>query len=513
MNDVKTAAKPDSAYDKLIERVKQRHLLGSTASLLSWDRETMLPAGGAEQRSKQTAQLARLIHEMTVDPRVGELLVECEADRELLADPISAAAVNMRETRRDYDRATKLPAELVEESARVASIATGQWAEARQANDFKRFLPWLEQNLTLARRRAECYGYPDGGELWDALAEGFEQKMTAAGIEKIFAPLRDALVDLVNRIGDAPRRPRDVFDAIDVDQDAKRDLARQVTEAIGFDYHCGRLDTSAHPFSSTIHPTDVRITTRYREGNALEPLSAAMHEAGHGIYGQNLPIEHEYTPMGEAVSLAVHESQSRMWENQVGRSRAFWRWCLPVLRQCYGSAADGLTVDDVFGGTNVVRPSLIRVEADEVTYNLHIMVRFELERALMNGGLGAADLPGAWNEKYRQYLGVEVPDDARGCMQDVHWSHGAIGYFPTYTLGNLYAAQFFRTAEADLPDLQRMIEAGQFASLKTWLVQNIHRHGMRYRSGELCEHVTRRPLTAEPLLAYLEGKLSPLYGL
>jgi carboxypeptidase Taq len=257
----------------------------------------------------------------------------------------------------------------------------------------------------------------------------------------------------------------------------------------------------------------VRITTRFHEDNVNDALGSTMHESGHGIYEQGLPAEHIGTPRGESVSLGIHESQSRMWENQVGRSRSFWNWCQPKLQEFFGSATGRLDVNTVYGGANIVRPDFIRVEADEATYNLHIMVRFEIERALMTGDLAPADIPGVWNERYKAFLGLDVPDDRRGCLQDIHWSGGSIGYFPTYTLGNLYAAQFFEKALEDMPDLLEQFERGEFGGLKDWLNRSIHTRGQQYRAAELCEHVTGKPLSAEPLLRHLEGKLKPLYAL
>ena len=506
----------NSAYAKLLDHVREANLLGSTGSLLGWDQEAMMPGGGAsfEYRSRQLAQLASIAHRMETDPRIGEWLDACEGDAELTADPLSASAVNLREVRREYDRATKLPGELVEEFSRTAALAKHAWSEARGRDDYATFRPWLEKLLELNRRRAECWGWGESGEPWDALAEGFEPGMTAAGVERVFAPLRGSLVELVADLTENGTPPAAALSDTAVPVDRQEAFVRHVAAEVGFDFSRGRLDRSAHPFCGGTNRDDVRMTTRYHPSDPLDGLSSTLHESGHGIYQQNLPGgEHADTPMGQPVGLSIHESQSRMIENQLGRSRAFWAWCQPKLGQFLSPQLGRLSLDEVYAALNRVQPSLIRVEADEATYNLHIMVRFELERAMMRGDLSPADLPAAWNEKYRAYLGVDVPSDADGCMQDIHWSMGAMGYFPTYTMGNLYAAQFFEQARADAPDLYERFERGDFTALTGWLAEHIHSQGMRYRSDDLCEHVTGKPLSAEPLMRHLNEKLRPVYGL
>jgi len=502
-----------TAYEELIETVKEAQLLGSTASLLSWDQETMMPPGGVDHRARQLAQLARMRHEMSTTPRLGELLNACEDDDALTSNPIKESAVNLREIRHDYDRATKLPASLVEELVRTTSKAKHEWVEARQADDFNHFKPWLEKVIELKRQCAKCYGYGSDGEPWDALADSYEPGATAKWIESVFTPLRQSLVDLLHRLMDAPKKPSNAFNQLKLPIEKQDKFVRFVADAIGFDFQRGRLDQSAHPFCSGTHCNDIRMTTRFVDHNVNDALGSTMHESGHGMYEQGLPAEHIGTPMGSSVSLSIHESQSRMWENQVGRSPAFWKWCYPKLTEFFGSAIEGFSFDQVYEGANIVRPDFIRVEADEVTYNMHIMVRFEIERDLLSGNLEAADVPVAWNSKYKDYLDLDVPDDRSGCLQDIHWSMGALGYFPTYTLGNLFAAQFFDSAERNLPDLNGQFERGEFANLKTWLNEQIHSQGMRYRSQDLCEQVTGKPLSSQPLLDYLEQKLAPIYGL
>ncbi|MGB0767954.1 MAG: carboxypeptidase M32, partial [Phycisphaeraceae bacterium] len=454
-------------------------------------------------------------HQMNVDPRRGEWLGECEADDALTADPLSATAVNLRELRRGYDKATKLPEDLVVEMSQTTSQAKHAWAEARKANRYADFKPWLAKVVALNQRKAECFGWDSsgGGEPWDALADSFEAGMTAASVAEVFTPLRQRLVPLLEAILGSDAGPTNAFNEIKLPVEQQKAFVKFVSAAVGFDYDRGRLDESTHPFCSGTHCHDVRMTTRFHEDNVNDALGSTMHESGHGIYEQGLPEAHLGTPMGSAVGLSIHESQSRMWENQVGRSRAFWTWCYPKLAEFFGDATADLTEEQIYGGANIVTPGLIRVEADEATYNLHIMIRFEIERLLMKGDLAVDDLPDAWNVKYKEYLKIDVPDDTRGCMQDIHWSMGAIGYFPTYTMGNLYCAQFFETAREQLGDLDAMFAKGDFTPLRHWLNDNIHAHGKRYRSADLVQHVTGKPLTADPLMRHLESKLKPLYKL
>ena len=502
-----------SPYAELIDQVRQANLLSSSGSVLGWDLEVMMPSGGLEHRSKQLAQIASMVHEMKTSPRVGELLAACESDASLRADPLSAEAVNLREIRRGYDRATKLPTSLVEELTRTSSMARIEWAKARKASDFKQFKPWLEKIVKLLRDQAACYGWAEGGEVWDALAEDYEPGCTAAQVAAVFKPLRTRLVDLVGRLMASPNKPSNAFNEMKLPLAQQEKFVRFVAERIGFDFNRGRLDVSTHPFCSGSHAGDVRMTTRFHEDNVNDALGSTMHESGHAIYEQNLPAEAFGTPMGDSVSLGIHESQSRLWENQVGRSDAFWKWLHPKLSEYFGDAVSELSRDEVYRSVNNVQPSLIRVEADEATYNLHIMVRFEIERALLSGSMSVDDVPGVWNARYKEYLDVDVPDDRRGCLQDIHWSMASMGYFPTYTLGNLYAAQFFEAATSEIGDLREQFANGEFTNLREWLTRKIHSQGMRYRAADLCEVVTGKPLSSDALLRHLESKLLPVFGL
>jgi carboxypeptidase Taq len=507
-----------AAYAELRKLLREGATLGAIGSLLNWDQETYMPHAAAGFRAEQASMMASLAHAKRTSPRLGELIEACEKDRGVLEHADEAA--NLREIRRDYDLARKLPADLVAELALVGSQAQEAWKLAREKSDFAMFAPWLEKMLALTRRKAECYGVPAGGELYDALLDEYEPGMTSAQIEAIFTPLRDRLSSLIALVREEGGKVSTKCINVKVDTGKQHEFGQYVLNAMGFDLGAGRLDVTTHPFCSGMAPGDTRLTTRYRGEKFTDALYGTLHEMGHGLYEQGLPKLGEQgrfgEPLADAISLGIHESQSRMWENFVGRSKAFWKWALPKARKHFRegkkSPLDKYGVKDLYAAVNTVTPSLIRVEADEGTYNLHVMIRFELERALISGDLKVADLPAAWNARYADYLGVEVPDDRRGCLQDVHWSFGLMGYFPTYTLGNLYAAQFWETILEQIPDLQDQIAEGEFGALLGWLRENIHRHGRRHRAADLCAMVTGKPLSADPLMRHLARKAEQVYG-
>lgn len=493
-----------AAYESLLMELRETAVLASAGAVLAWDQETQLPARGARLRADQLASLSGLVHERRTRPEVQEWLASAEADSELTSDPTVAA--NLREIRRDLDRALKLPGSLVREIAQTAALAQRAWRDAREADDFARFAPWLEKSFALARAKARCY-HPEAPP-YDTLLDEYEPDASAEPLVKIFAELRDRLTPLIAEVGARDATAPGPLDGLSIPIPGQVELNRFVAERIGFDFDAGRLDVSTHPFCEGIGPGDTRLTTRFREDRFLDALSSTMHEAGHGLYEQGLSKqEHFGEPIAEAASLGIHESQSRLWENFVGRSRPFWSWAHPETRRVLESDLAGATADDLFRAANRVKPGLIRVEADEATYNLHVLLRFDLERALLAGDLAVEDLPAAWNERIRADLGVEVPDDRRGCLQDIHWSMGAVGYFPTYTLGNLYAAQLWEAARRALPDLDESISRGEFMPLLEWLRVNIHQHGRRYSAMELCQRATGRQLGVEAFMRYLEGKL------
>lgn len=508
---------PEQAYDELIRRVKETQLLGSCTAVLGWDERTYMPRQGSAHRAEQIALLSRMTHETFTSPEIGELLSEIEQSN-LVRATNSDPAVNMREIRRSYDRAVKLPKELVEEIARVTTRAQQAWQEARLAakedssrKPFLSFLPWLERVVELKRREADAIGHK--GVRYDALLDEYEPDATTAEIRDTFAALRRDLVPLVSAIAESKRQPRREIVEREYPVDRQEIFGQAASAAIGFDFDAGRLDVTAHPFCSGLGPGDCRITTRYNLRHFNDAFFGILHESGHGIYDQGLLPEHYGTPLGSAISLGIHESQSRMWENLVGRSHAFWEHFFPRARQVFHRPLADVSLEDFYFAINEVRPSFIRVEADEATYNMHIILRFELEQALLSGDLAPADVPAAWNEKFTASFGLTPPNDALGCLQDVHWSMGGIGYFPTYALGNMYAAQFMVAARRDLGDLDEDFRRGEFARLKQWLNEKIHRQGQRYRAGELCRRVTGQPLSHKPLLEYLRGKYAPLYGI
>lgn len=511
--------KTSAPYAELCDLAKQTATLGSIASLLGWEQETYMPHAAANHRADQMAMLSAMVHERLTSPKVGDLIAACESDPSVTGDPASPDGANIREFRRDYDRATKLPTDLVAELARVGSLAQEAWKSARSKSDFPAFSPLLGQMISLVRRKAECYGVPPSsngakGELYDALLDEYEPGMTAARVEAIFNPLRKRLAPLISDIAGSKHRPDPTVRELAIPADSQEVFARTVLNAMHFDMNAGRLDVSAHPFCSGVAPGDTRLTVRYAGDGFLESLYGVMHEAGHGLYEQGLPKSQKFgQPRAEAISLGFHESQSRMWENFVGRSLDFWQWAMPHARQAFGPVMNEFTTDTMYRAANIVNPSYIRVEADEATYNLHVMLRFQVERAIIRGDLSVNDIPAFWNENFKDLMGLDVPDARRGCLQDVHWSFGSFGYFPTYTLGNLYAAQLWETINEQLPDLGARISRGDFTPLKAWLNENIHRHGRRYRSEELCRMLTGQPLSADPLMRHLESKLRPIYKL
>ena len=506
-----TGNQPHSA---LAARLRQDAVFASIGSTLGWDEQTQLPAKAVDLRADQSAMMAELSHKRRTDPVLGDLISAAEeAASGLPADSTEAATA--REARRDFDKATKIPADLVAAIARAEVTGHAAWVQARKADDFAGFAPSLTAMFDLQRRVADAVGSPSG-DRYDALLDDYEPDETAGNVEKVFAELKDSLVDLVGRIADSGRTPRRDLLSRHYPADPQMEFSRRAATACGFDFDAGRIDTAVHPFCTGLGPGDTRMTTRFDENDLGNSFFSTLHETGHALYEQNLPKhEHFGTGPGESVSLGIHESQSRLWENLVGRGRPFWEHSYPVAQELFPDALGGEPLDDFLFAVNDVRPSFIRTESDEATYNLHVLLRFELERALLSGNLSTGDLPGAWDEKMRGYLGV-VPDRVSlGCLQDVHWSAGLIGYFPTYTLGNLYSAQLYEAATRDLGgegERDAMYARGEFGPLLDWLVSNVHRHGRRYGARALVEKVTGEPPSARPLLDHLNRKAAELYG-
>ncbi|MBX9679928.1 MAG: carboxypeptidase M32 [Gemmataceae bacterium] len=499
-----------TAYQELIADFREKCLLDSVGAVVGWDEQTYMPPKGSSHRAEQMALVAKMSHAKLTSPRIGERLAAVEGS-ELVRDGETIEAVNVREIRRSYYRAVKLPSRLVEELARVTTQAQHAWREARKNRKFADFAPWLEKVVALKREEAQAVGYRESP--YDALLDEYEPGATAKEITEVFAKLRAELTPLVGAIVQSGRTPKRDLLTREFPIDRQAIFGQAAAAAIGFDFAAGRLDLAVHPFCSGIGPGDCRLTTRYAVREFNQGFFGILHEAGHGIYEQGLDAQHYGTPMGTAVSLGIHESQSRLWENQVGRSRPFWEAFLPRLQQTFPGVVDDVSLDDWMLAINDVKRSFIRVEADEATYNLHIILRFELEQALISGDLAPKDAPGAWNEKFQASFDLTPPDDAQGCLQDVHWSMGGIGYFPTYTLGNLFAAQFMEQARKDLPSLDEDVRHAQFGPLKDWLNEKIHRPGQQWRPQELCRRVTGQPMSHQPLIRYLREKFGTLYGL
>lgn len=498
-------------YQDLVALLREAELLGSCASVLSWDEQTHLPTDGAEHRANQLGLIAGLTHDRKTSPRIGELLTKLETATDL-GDPDEDMAANVREARRVYDRATKLPKALVEELSRTTSLAQQAWVDAKKNSAFATFQPWLEKIIGLKREEAAAIGTKTGVP-YDALLDDYEPGMTAAQVTAVFDPLRKELVPLVAAIQQSGKlAPLEIVER-HYPQVAQRVFAEAAARQIGFDFDRGRLDESPHPFCSSFGPGDCRLTTRFNDHHFNSAFFGVLHEAGHGIYEQGLTTAAYGLGIGQACSLGIHESQSRLWENFVGRSRAFWTYFYPTAQQAFPTALGSVNLDDFYFAVNDVRPSFIRVEADEVTYNLHIMLRFELEQQLLDGSLAPADVPAAWDAAFERDFGLRPAKAAQGCLQDIHWSGGLVGYFPTYALGNMYAAQVFETASRELGNLDEMFAKGQFKPLKAWLNEKIHRHGKRYPAARLVEVVTGKPLSSEPLVRHLRTKFSGLYGL
>jgi carboxypeptidase Taq len=496
------------AYQWLAAHSRETYTLATVEQVLAWDQRTYIPPKGHAHRAAQLSLLAGLLHGRETDPRVGEHLARVEGT-DLAADPEGTEAVNLREWRRQYERATRIPADLAVALAKAAAEGQTAWEVARPKNDWDSFAPFLTRLVGLSRTAAEAYGYAT--EPYDALLDGYEVGENAARLEVLFSSLRESLVGLLDAIRGSSLSPDEAILHRFYPRDLQEQFAREAAVKIGYDFAAGRLDPTAHPFSTGLGPKDIRITTRFDENFFSTAFFGTLHEAGHALYSLGLPLEHWGTPRGEDVSLGIHESQSRTWENLVGRSPGFWRGFYPRARELFPALRD-VDREAFYFAVNRVAPSLIRVEADEVTYNLHIIVRFELERPLINGKLEVRDLPEAWNARMQEYLGLTPPDNQDGVMQDVHWSAGLFGYFPTYTLGNIYASQFFATAEEALGGLDERFALGEFAPFREWLRDNIHSQGARYRPRDLVQRVTGEKLNSRFLQDYLNSKFRGLYG-
>jgi carboxypeptidase Taq len=493
-------------FDELRGRLAEIADLGKTSMLLGWDQHVMMPPKGASIRAEQLATVGRIAHTKFIDPGIGSLLDDLRGWAEQHEyDSFEASLV--RVTSRDWEKARRVPPDLRAEMSRSAALANPVWVEARKTNDFATFLPVLRKNLDLRKRYIECFDVKD--EPYDIVLDDYERDMTTKQVRRIFDYLKEHQAPLVKEVaaqGGNDARPREYGFA------EQKQFELEVVKAFGFTDDAWRLDPTVHPFASGTGVTDIRITTRYFPDH-LGGLFGTMHEFGHGLYERQIDETLERSPLARGVSLGMHESQSRMWENLVGRSMPFWRHFFPRLQELFPTVAD-TDVENWYREVNRVEPSLVRVEADEATYNLHIILRFELEQAMLADDFALEQLPEEWNSRMYDYLGIDVPNDTEGVLQDVHWSGGSIGYFPTYALGNLISAQIWEKITADLPDLSDAFEQGDFAPLRDWLREHLHRLGRKYTPGETLERVVGSPeIDPEPYVRYLRGKLAEIYGI
>jgi carboxypeptidase Taq len=498
---------PDS-YTALREALGEVHDLDRALAVLTWDERTKMPPGGAVARADQIATLARVKHFRLAAGEVGEMLDELR-DYEESLPPDSTEASLIRVARRDHEKARRVPPDLEAELARAAATGEHAWREARARNDFALLLPHLRHNVELRHRYVDCF--PEVDDPYDALLDDFEPGMKTADMERLLTDLKDALL----RTAAVVERSRAVDDAFlyePFDVARQRELVLELMQRMPIASGTWRLDDTSHPFAVAFAPTDVRITTRYVRRNLSSAVFSALHEMGHGLYESGVNGDTSRTPLCRPVSLGMHESQSRTWENMVGRSRAFWHCFHDLVVRAFPKQLGEIGTEDFYRAVNKVRPSLIRVEADELTYDLHVLLRFELEREMFAGRLDLADLPEAWNERMREYLGIDVPADAAGVLQDVHWAEGLFGYFPTYSVGNIIAGQLWEAAHDAMPDLEEQIEHGELESLREWMRTNVHRHGRKLDAPEIVARATGRPLEIAPYLRYLSEKYGEIYG-
>ncbi len=488
--------------------------LGAASALLEWDQETYMPSGGHEGRAKVLATLAGLQHSKLSSAEMRESLEAVEAAA-AAGDTVGGFEADVllaqvREARKEFDRAVKVPKDLTIALAEAQSRGLAAWQKARAESDFSLFEVELAELIRLNREKAAALN--PGGRPYDALLDLYEAGSTEAALLPLFDDLRGVLAPMIQAVQESGRPVNEAPALGDFPEAAQRAFGREIAEKMGFDFEAGRLDLTTHPFCTSFNHRDVRITWRYMQDDFRSALYGIMHEAGHGLYEQGLPKQFERTPLGEAVGLGMHESQSRLWENLVGRSRAFWEWCLPVFHKHFPDKAH-VTLDELYPTLHTAKPSLIRVEADEATYNLHVAARFDIERRLFAGEIEVGDLPAVWDDTYESLLGVRAGNVSDGVLQDIHWAMGAFGYFPTYTLGNLINSQLWLAMGDDLGDLDALMRTGDLAPIRNWLGKKIHANGRMYSGDELVERATGKPLSAEPFVNYITSVTSEVYGL
>jgi carboxypeptidase Taq len=500
----------DKLFNEFKEKLAELAHLNSAFAVLYWDSEVYMPEGGSKTRAQTVSQLAGLIHEKFLAPEFKKILAQLKSQLdENKLEPSEAAIV--REVWREFKMEEKLPLEFVKELARITSEAHHIWAEARKKSDFKKFEPQLAKIVELKRKQANFLGFKNSP--YDALLDIFEPYSDVEEISLVLNDLKKFSVPFVEKIKKSKIKPEPDILKGDFELKKQGEFNKKVAGLIGFDFKAGRIDPSTHPFTINFHPKDVRFTTRYKKDDLFYSLFSTIHETGHALYEQGILAENFGTPLAESVSLGIHESQSRVWENIVCRGRHFWKYFYPVLKKEFPEPFSKINAEEFYKAINVIRPSLIRTEADEVTYNLHIILRFEIEKELIEGSIEVADLPKIWNAKIKEYFGIDVPDDTQGVLQDVHWSSGLFGYFPTYTLGNLYSAQFYNAAKRDIANLEEQISSGKFGIFKEWLRKNIHIHGKLYKAPDLARNITGEELNSKHFIDYINRKYSEIYQL
>lgn len=510
--DISESINPKKSYQKLFELSKQTRLLTGIVSLLDWDQETYMPLGASEIRSQQLEAMAGIIHRQKTSPIFRETLsqlINLETG-EIQSKQLSATEKSaLNEWRRDYIHDTALPSTFVEEFAKVSSQAVTAWRTAKKENAFLQFAPYLDRIVALNRKKADLLGYQD--HPYDALLDEYEPGIKTSHVTTLFTQLRERLTPWVKKMGE--KKIDCSFLKGNWDLTKQMALGHQLLEIIGYDFKHGRLDLSSHPFSSASHPTDSRVTSRIHSNSLIDNIFVVLHEGGHSLYEMGLPQDQYGSPLGDARSLGIHESQSKWWETRIGMSKPFWNYFYPILQSNFKESFSNIAFSDFYRAIHQVEPSFIRVEADEVTYSLHVILRFEIEKSLIEGSLSVRDIPEAWNEKMQKYLGITPRTNTEGCLQDIHWAMGAFGYFPTYVLGNLYAAHLFEAFAKDHNDWQKQVASGQFNFIKLWLHDKIYQHGKRYQTQELLQLTNPQPFSADAFTNYLKQKYEDIYSL
>ena len=492
-------------YNNFKTHMQKTADIGYAIAVLSWDQETYMPEKGAEFRAQQLSTLSGVYHRMITDEQLGKWLNTLSTDATLDEKQKKNVAL-VKET---YEKQKKFSTEFVELMSKTVSECFQAWQTAKETNNFSIYQPKLEKLVELKKQECEILGYKD--HPYDAQLNEYEKGATTKDLEKLFSDVRKELVPFVQKIREA-KQVDDSFFFRNYDKDKQWNFGIDLLKQMGYDFEGGRQDISSHPFTTSFNPLDVRVTTRVNENDFSEMIWSCIHEGGHGLYEQGLSPEEYGLPLGEAISLGIHESQSRLWENNVGRSLAYWKKNFPLAQSYFPEQLKDVKAEDFYHAMNKVESSLIRTNADELTYHFHIMIRFEIEKALFEGVIQVSELPAYWNKKYKEYLGIDVPNDTKGVLQDIHWSHGSFGYFPTYSIGSFYAAQFFDQAKKEIPSLQAEIEKGEMQNLLKWLREKIHQHGRFYIATELCEKITGEKLNFAHFMNYAKEKYKGIYG-